>query len=155
MKTISNKKGNEGFTVSAWNFHYSVNGGAGIDLVRAGEIRDERASVQFAIRQVRVHSAGKKVMRLEALENGEYVQMRGQEFKPEMPIYADWAAAEEHVFAEFARVLPELVKNQQGMVDRHSNGTYPKTDHTSAAIAAHQEVIDRMNDGRIALEIVG
>jgi len=138
MQTITNKKGSEGYTVTAWNYHDNfVNGEfASLDAVGPkGVIR--KGSVQIAVRQVRVHSCGKKIMRLAKMEGGEFVAMRGQDFDPATAIYATRDEAEAAAAAKFEADRPKLVAYENNMRS-----------------AGHSEVAAMLEDGRIGLEIV-
>lgn len=151
MQTVTNKKGAEGYTVTAWNYHDNFVTGefASLDAVGPkGVIR--KGSVQIAVRQVQVHSCGKKIMRLAKMEGGEFVAMRGQEFDPATAIYATRDEAEAVAAAKFEADRQKLVAYENKMRSRYEAGTYGD----AVKLAGHTEVAAMLEDGRIDLEIV-
>jgi len=150
---MANKKGDIGYTVTSWNFHETTIGGAIFDFVKRGELAD-RVTAQVAIQFVQVHSAGKKVMRLAELIDGEYVKMRGREFDPAMTVYATMAEADAAANALFDRVAPYAADYADHMAQRYADGDYGRYERTDATVAAYRELAARIRDGRCPLELV-
>jgi len=95
MKTITNKKGNTGFTVQPWNFSTCVD--------------SKKQAVQIIIRPVTVHSCGKKVMRLIAHDDDTWDFCK-EEYNPEMPIYDSMESAVEVAQKLYAETIVKSIE---------------------------------------------
>ena len=129
MKTITNKKGNEGFMISGWNCVYRHE--SGVALRNTGSVllpTDKRPApeISLMVHHVRVHSCGKVQMKLHSLDNNG--DMAGLNFDPSTPIFeklSDATAEAERALGECAAGLvesaPEYFEKQYGTAPDYLN----------------------------------
>jgi len=156
MKTIINKKGNTGYTVTGWNFSIS-NGfydretkrfdanGVHCDLIGRKEIIDE---LIVMIRPVTVHSCGKKEMKLFSNDTNEL--MRGTNYSPDTAIYETAEDAKEwfnNAWVEW--VHDHIIKGAQRKIDRLNDEWHSKFKWQPAALEQAIEAKRRVENGEI------
>ena len=119
MNTIENKKGNVGYLITPWNFSQMFkrdeNGRWTVPAysqrptrnIKTGEL-EEYQTMQFMIEKVRVHSSGKKVMRLFSFDDGKI--MKGREFAPTDKIYETFADAVKAAEKEYEEIKKQIDK---------------------------------------------
>lgn len=118
-KLIENKKGNIGFYVGSWNQSYdSVNK----DHVNTTTISDSRFKLRFTllIEKVKIHSCGKKVMRLHSEDKNE--SMKRHEYNPKSEIFTTEQGAYEAAMIHLGKVkvkfLTRYKDEYQKVLDR-------------------------------------
>ena len=165
MNTITNKKGNSGFTASPWNCshgHYMNEDGEYIDTLLYNPRRDATEfKVQYVVRPVTVKSCGKKQMTLEA-HDSKWSNMRGQFFSPELPIYVTKEDAEAYIKAEFDEIgRAGIIRSLRRSADmnREWMESYPNANpkaraKAEAEIQKYEGWADIAESGADILEIV-
>lgn len=156
MNTVINKKGNKGFTASAWNCHQAqckIDGEfqntISIALTSKGEVT--KKSVKFIVRPVTINSCGKKQMTLIAEDEGE--SMRGNFFSADTPIYETAEDAEEYIKKTFEECLPVMIRNQRNDAARTRQNS-SKYHWCESHAKANERAAEMLESGEIALEIV-
>lgn len=158
MQLIENKKGNVGYTLSGWNCslvtYMDGSKGAYCDLV-GGSRREGftfKTNLIFKIRKVRVYSCGKKQMVLEDLSGDGFGPMRGQQYSPNMKLFATPEDAIEYFGTDIQPHLFKWIREGNVRNRRIYQDHFDKHGGRRDYIDAYDKAIAMLDNGEITIE---
>jgi len=163
MNLIENKKGNSGYTITGWDFSFSSNyhnaetgefdrNGSELNIYSDRQSKVLRTEITAMMRDVTVHSCGKKELKLFA--NDIDSLMRGTNFSPSTQIFVTEQDARGYFTNEWDTWIKASIVKQVKREVKRSEEYIGKQDWAEERVRVETEFLAKVESGEVTYKVL-